>query len=116
MIGYVFLGIAIIGEVIATTFLKFTTGEDSKWWAWAIVVVGYLLSFGMLQQALTRGIPLGVAYAIWCAVGIVAVAIISFIVFKDSITTPQLIGFALVVIGVALIELGAKHSATVPLD
>ena len=42
--GYLFLGIAIVGEVIATSFLKLTTGEKTQWWAYAIVVVGYLVA------------------------------------------------------------------------
>ena len=46
--GYVFLALAIIGEVIATTFLKFTSGERTVWWAYPIVGVGYVVAFWML--------------------------------------------------------------------
>ena len=75
--GYVFLGLAIVGEVIATTFLKFTSGEKAVWWAYAIVGVGYVFAFGMLSLALGRGVPLGTAYAIWAGVGVVLVAVIA---------------------------------------
>ncbi len=109
--GYLFLGLAIVGEVTATTFLKFTTGENVKWWAWAIVVVGYVFSFTMLQQALTRGIPLGIAYAIWCGIGIIAVALISYLVFHESLTVVQFVGMGLLVVGVLMLELGASHSS-----
>ena len=73
MLGYLFLAIAIVTEVIATTFLKFTSGENAKWWAWVIVAAGYIVSFVALSQSLSRGVPLGVAYAIWSAVGVVLI-------------------------------------------
>ena len=63
--GYVFLALAIIGEVIATSFLKLTTGEKAVWWAYPIVGAGYIFAFAMLAQSLGRGVPLGIAYAIW---------------------------------------------------
>lgn len=110
--GYIFLAIAIIGEVIATTFLKLTTGEKSVWWAYPIVGVGYILSFFMLAQALGKGVPLGIAYAIWAGVGVVAVAIISWLVFHETLTWQQLAGMGLVVVGVILLEAGGKHPAT----
>lgn len=104
--GYLFLGLAIASEVIATTFLKFTSGERSAWWAYPIVVVGYVLSFWMLSLTLSREVPLGIAYAIWAGVGVVLVAIISWLVFQESLTWTQLIGMALVIGGVVLLELG----------
>ena len=110
--GYLFLAIAIIGEVVATTFLKFTSGERTYWWAYPIVGVGYLLAFWMLSLSLSRGVPLGIAYAIWAGVGVVLVAIISWLLFHESLTWVQIGGMALVVAGVMLLELGAKHPAT----
>jgi len=107
--GYLFLALAIIGEVIATSFLKFTSGEKAQWWAYAVVVGGYVFAFSMLSLTLSRGIPLGIAYAIWAGVGVVAVAIISWLVFGESLTLVQLGGMALVAAGVAMLELGGKH-------
>lgn len=107
--GYLFLALAIVGEVIATTFLKFTSGEKAVWWAYPIVVVGYLFAFTMLAQTLSKGVPLGIAYAIWAGVGVVLVAIISWVVFHESLTWQQLIGMALVVGGVVLLETGGRH-------
>ncbi|WP_426515946.1 DMT family transporter [Diaminobutyricibacter sp. McL0618] len=110
MLGYVFLAIAIVTEVIATTFLKFTSGPDPKWWAYLIVIVGYLASFAALSQSLTRGVPLGVAYAIWSAVGVVLIVLISWVFFHESLTWVQLVGIVLVIAGVGLLELGGKHA------
>ncbi|MDZ4044165.1 MAG: multidrug efflux SMR transporter [Rhodoglobus sp.] len=107
--GYLFLALAIAGEVLATTFLKFTSGERAVWWAYPIVVVGYIFAFTMLSQTLARGVPLGIAYAIWAGVGVVLVAIISWLAFGETLTWQQLAGMALVVGGVVLLELGGKH-------
>lgn len=107
--GYLFLALAIVGEVIATTFLKLTSGEKSVWWAYPIVVVGYIFAFVMLSQTLSRGVPLGIAYAIWAGVGVVLVALISWLAFGELLTWQQLLGMALVVGGVVLLELGGRH-------
>ncbi len=107
--GYLFLALAIVGEVIATTFLKLTSGERAVWWAYPIVGVGYIFAFVMLSLTLGRGVPLGIAYAIWAGVGVVLVAIISWLAFGETLTWQQLVGIALVVGGVVLLELGGKH-------
>jgi len=109
--GYVFLALAIIGEVIATTFLKFTTGDRQVWWAYPIVGVGYVFAFAMLSLTLSRGVPLGIAYALWAGIGVVLVAIISWLVFHETLTWMQLVGMALVIAGVVLLELGGRHEA-----
>jgi small multidrug resistance pump len=108
--GYLFLALAIATEVIATTFLKLTSGERQIWWAYPIVAVGYVLSFVMLSQTLSKGVPLGIAYAIWAGVGVVLVAVISWIVFHETLTWQQLAGMVLVVGGVVLLEAGGKHA------
>ncbi|GAB2462395.1 small multidrug resistance pump [Conyzicola lurida] len=107
--GYLFLALAIVGEVIATTFLKLTSGERAVWWAYPIVAVGYVFAFTMLAQTLSKGVPLGIAYAIWAGVGVVLVAAISWLVFHETLTWTQIAGMVLVVAGVTLLELGGKH-------
>jgi small multidrug resistance pump len=107
--GYVFLALAIIGEVIATSFLKLTSGERSVWWAYPVVGVGYIFAFTMLSLTLSKGVPLGVAYAIWAGVGVVAIALISWLAFGEALTWQQVLGIALVAGGVVLLEAGGKH-------
>jgi small multidrug resistance pump len=107
--GYLFLALAIVAEVIATSFLKLTSGEKAAWWAYLVVGVGYVVAFVMLSLALGRGVPLGIAYAIWAGVGVVAVAIISWLVFGELLSWQQILGMALVAGGVVLLEAGAKH-------
>ena len=107
--GYLFLALAIVGEVIATSFLKLTSGERAVWWAYPVVIVGYAFAFTMLSITLGKGVPLGIAYAIWAGVGVVLVAIISWLAFGETLTWQQLLGMALVVGGVVLLEVGSKH-------
>lgn len=109
--GYLFLALAIAGEVVATTFLKFTSGDRQVWWAYPIVVVGYVFAFAMLSLTLSRGVPLGIAYALWAGIGVVLVAIISWLVFNEGLTWVQLVGMGLVVAGVVLLEVGGRHEA-----
>ena len=111
--GYVFLALAIIGEVIATTFLKFTSGDKQIWWVYPIVGVGYIFAFVMLSLTLGRGVPLGIAYALWAGIGVVLVALISWLAFKEALTPMQIAGMALVIGGVVLLELGGRHQPVV---
>jgi small multidrug resistance pump len=108
--GYLFLAGAIVAEVIATTALKFATGDGAnRILAYAIVTLGYIAAFTMLSQSLTQGVPLGIAYAIWAGVGVVLVVVISWIIFKEPLTLVQIGGMVLVIGGVAMLELGGKH-------
>ncbi len=108
--GYLYLAIAIVSEVVATSFLKFTSGEKTIWWAYPVVIVGYLLSFWMLSLTLSAKVPLGIAYAIWAGAGVVLVAIVSWVAFRETLTLVQIIGMGLVIGGVVMLELGAKHA------
>ena len=107
--GYLYLAAAIISEVIATSFLKYASGPKSVWWAYVIVAVGYIASFVLLSITLRSGVPLGIAYAIWAGAGVVVVAVISWLVFHESLTWPQIVGMVLVIVGVGLLELGGRH-------
>lgn len=107
--GYLFLAGAIVAEVIATTALKFATGDGSKVVPYTIVVLGYVGAFVLLSLSLTNGVPLGVAYAIWAGIGVVLVVIISWLLFGESLSLLQIAGIVLVVGGVGLLELGGKR-------
>jgi small multidrug resistance pump len=107
--GYLYLAAAILSEVVATSFLKYASGPKSVWWAWAIVGVGYVASFVLLSITLRSGVPLGIAYAIWAGAGVVVVAVISWLVFHESLTWQQIVGMVLVIGGVGLLELGGRH-------
>ena len=108
--GYLFLGLAIITEVAATLALRMATSKSKKKRLWLLVVVaGYGVAFFGLTMALTEGVPLGVAYGIWAAAGVALTAVFSRIFFKEPLTKLMLLGIALIMVGVLLIELGASH-------
>jgi small multidrug resistance pump len=105
---WLFLAGAILSEVVATTFLKLSEGF-TKLVPSIVVVVGYVAAFGMLSQALTRGMAIGVAYGVWAAVGVALVAIVGVAFLGESMTWVQVGGIALVIAGVLALELGAAH-------
>jgi small multidrug resistance pump len=109
--GYVLLACAIVAEVIATTSLKFTTGDGPKVVPYILVVLGYVGAIVLLQLSLTRGVPLGIAYAIWAGIGVVLVVVISWLFFHETLTWMQIAGIVLVIGGVGLLELGGARTA-----
>lgn len=98
---------AIAAEVTATLSLRLAA--DGRRWFYLPVVAGYVLAFALLSAALAAGMPLGVAYGIWSAVGIVATALLSRLLFRDALTPVMLAGMGLIVVGVLLVELGGVH-------
>jgi small multidrug resistance pump len=104
--GYWYLAIAIVAEVIATNALKAADGF-TRLIPGAIVVIGYGIAFYFLSLVL-KTIPVGTAYAIWAGAGIVLVAIIAAIVFKQIPDVPAIIGMVLIVSGVVIIYVFSK--------
>ena len=81
MTGYVYLAIAIVAEVVGTSALKGTEGF-SKLGPSVVVVGAYGLAFYMLSLTL-RTIPVGVAYALWCGIGMALITLIGWLVLKQ---------------------------------
>lgn len=106
--GYVFLAGAIASEVVATLSLRASEGFSRLGFT-AVVVVGYVVAFVLLSLTLTRGVPLGVAYGIWAAVGVAAVAVLSIPLFGEGLSAIQVGGLVLVVLGVVALEAGGSH-------
>lgn len=103
---YVFLGLAIIFEVIGSSFMKASEGF-TKWLPSVIVVVAYLVCFYFLSLAL-KTIPLGVAYAIWAGLGIVLTAAVSVFIFKQKIDIAAIVGIVFIIIGVVIMNFFSK--------
>jgi small multidrug resistance pump len=100
---HVYLFIAIISEVLATTTLKQTEGF-SRAGPTAIVLAGYGLAFYLIS-IVVKTIPVGVVYAIWSGVGIVLVAAVGWVWRKQSLDLPALLGIGLILSGVLVIHL-----------
>ncbi|SFJ85858.1 DMT family transporter [Thermoflavimicrobium dichotomicum] len=109
MKGYLYLFIAIFGELIATSSLKASQGF-SKLVPSLIVIIGYGTAFYFLSLSL-KYIPLGISYAIWSGVGTALTAIIGYWFWKESLNIAQLIGIILIIAGVVLLNLSKNASA-----
>ncbi|MBA3518424.1 MAG: multidrug efflux SMR transporter [Rhizobiales bacterium] len=103
---HVFLLIAIGCEVVATTALKATDGF-TRLGPSLLTVAGYGLAFYFLSLAL-RTMPVGIVYAIWSGAGILLITAIGWVVYRQAIDAPGLIGMALIMAGVVVINLFSK--------
>lgn len=103
-----FLALAIVSEISATVSLKLSEGFTKPVQS-AVVVVGYVASFACLSQALARGMAVSVAYGVWSAVGVAAVATIGALFLGERLTLTQVGGIALVILGVLALELGGAR-------
>lgn len=106
MQNWVFLAIAIVAEVVATSALKSSEGF-TRLWPSLIVVVGYLLAFYFLSLTL-RTIPVGIAYAIWAGLGIVLIALSSWLLYGQRLDFPALLGMGFIIAGVFTINVFSK--------
>jgi multidrug transporter EmrE-like cation transporter len=109
MNGVAYLAIAIVGEVIATSFLRASAGFTQLMPS-IVVVVGYCVTFYFFSLAL-QTIPVGIGYAIWSGVGIILVSIIAYFVYGQTLDLPALIGIAMILGGVLVINLFSQSSS-----
>jgi small multidrug resistance pump len=103
---YFYLSIAIVGEVIATSLLR-ATDHFSRPGPTAIVAAGYVCAFYSMSLAL-KTMPVGVAYAIWCGLGIVLVAGAGAVFYREVPDRPAMLGMLLIITGVVVINAFSK--------
>ena len=103
---WVYLLLAIVSEVVATSALK-SSESFSRLWPSVLTVVGYGVAFDQLTRTL-RAPPGGSAYAIWSGVGIVLVSLAAVVLFGQKLDLPALIGMGLIVAGVIVINVCSK--------
>lgn len=109
MKNWLFLGVAIIGEVVATSALKSSEGF-TRLVPSVVVLIGYGVAFYFLSLAL-ESIPVGIAYAVWAGLGIVLVAAIAWVFHDQKLDAWALVGMGLIISGVAVLNLLSKTSA-----
>ena len=105
---WIYLGIAIVSEVIATSFLKLSDGF-TKLWPSVVVVIGYGLAFFFLSLTL-RSMSIGVAYAVLSGVGIVLTAIFAWVAFGQKLDAAGFVGIGLIIAGVIVLNLFSKSA------
>jgi small multidrug resistance pump len=107
---YLFLLIAILSEVAATSALR-ASGQFTKLWPSVIVVIGYASAFYFMSLTL-KSIPVGIAYAIWSGVGIVLVSITGYFLYKQKLDAPALMGMGLIIAGMLVINIFSKSTVS----
>lgn len=107
---WLLLGAAVASEVTGSLALKAALDRPALY---AVVAAGYLTAFALLAAVLRRGLPLGVAYGTWAALGVALTAVLSAAVFGEALTPLMGLGLVLVVAGVLVVELGS-HPAVPP--
>lgn len=100
---YTVLLIAVLSETIGTAALQ-ASQQFTKFWPSVLVVLAYGISFYCLALAL-RTIPLGIAYALWSALGIVFIAGIGYLVYGQKMDLPAILGLGLILSGIVVIHL-----------
>lgn len=108
MNNWVYLGLAIFSEVVATASLKSTEGF-TRLVPSIVVLVGYSAAFYFLSLTLDT-IPIGVAYAVWSGVGVATITLVSFVLYDQKIDAAGLVGIGLIVAGVVVLRLFSEVS------
>ncbi len=101
--SHLYLAIAIVAEVIATSALNASNGFSERL-PGAVAIVGYGIAFYCLSLVL-KTLPVGIAYAIWCGLGIVLISLVGVFWFGQALDGAAFAGIGLIVAGVAIISL-----------
>ncbi|MBJ9974839.1 multidrug DMT transporter [Pseudomonas sp. S75] len=109
MNAYIYLAIAICGEVVATSSMKAVKGLSTPL-PLLLMIGGYAIAFWMLTLVV-RSIPVGIAYAIWSGMGIVLVSIAALVIYGQKLDLPAMLGMAMIVGGVVVIQLFSQTAA-----
>ena len=104
--SYLFLGMAVVLEVIGTLLLPITQ-NFTRLWPTLGLVVAYSLAFYCLTFAL-KDIPIAIVYASWAGLGVFLVATFGYFVFKQALPWQAILGLVLIVVGVVLVNTFSK--------
>ena len=107
--GYFYLFIAIIGEVIATTYLK-STNNFTEFLPTTYVVIGYGTAFYFMMLAM-KTVPIAITYSIWAGIGISAITILGALKYKEMPDMLAILGLFLIILGVIILVFFSKMSA-----
>jgi small multidrug resistance pump len=107
-VHYIYLIIAVAAETVGTTALQ-ASQQFSKLMPSIIVLFAYGFSFYMMGLTL-KHMPVGIVYAIWSGLGIVFIAAIGYLVFRQSLDLPAVFGMGLIITGILVIHLFSKSS------
>lgn len=104
---WVMLAAGVLSETAAALSIK--AALDAPQW-YLVVVVGYSVSFVVMSMMLRVGAPVGKTYGIWAASGIALTAVFGTLIFREPLTVSMIMGIALVIGGVLLVEFGSARA------
>ncbi|CAI3949344.1 Multidrug transporter EmrE and related cation transporters (EmrE) (PDB:2I68) [Commensalibacter communis] len=108
--SYIYLVVAIIIEIGATSSLKASDGF-TNWLFTLLSLIGYGVSFYFLSMAL-REISVGIAYAIWSGIGTVGICLFAWLVYKQNLSFISVVGIVFIVTGVIIVNFGNMGNHT----
>ena len=106
--SFLYLIIAIVAEVIATSDMKASDGF-SQLSASIITVIGYAVAIYFLSLTM-KTIPVGITYALWSGAGIILVSLVGFFYYKQHLDLAAIIGLVFMIIGILIIHLFSKST------
>ncbi|WP_333567507.1 DMT family transporter [Sphingorhabdus sp.] len=112
MNAWIYLAIAIAFEIAGTSLLKASDGFARIGFGIGSMAC-YWVCFAFLAVAM-KSIPVGVSYAIWSGMGIMAITIIGWLVFKQSLQPVQIGFILLILVGAIGLNLTTKADAAEP--
>lgn len=104
--NYLYLAIAIVAEVVATSALK-ASQEFTRVGPSLLAVLGYGTAFYLMTLCL-KTMSVGVVYAIWSGMGIVLIGIVAAVLYREVPDVWGIVGMALIVAGVVVLNLLSK--------
>ncbi len=107
--NWLWLSVAILLEIVGTLCLKAADGFTRPL-PTSVVAVCYVGAFWCLSLAL-RTIPMGIAYAVWSGIGILAISVFGFLIYRQSLDLPAVVGIGFIVAGVLIINLWSRAAA-----
>ena len=100
--AYIYLFFAIVAETVGTSALQ-ASQQFTRLWPSLLVIASYAISFYLLSLTL-KDIPVGIMYALWSGIGIVLIAIIGWLVFRQGLDLAAVLGIGLIVAGIVVIQ------------
>lgn len=104
--AYVILLIAVMFEGLGSTSLQ-ASQQFTRFWPSVGVVVGFGSAFWCMMIVL-QYLPLGITYAIWSGLGICLTAFLGWLIFKQQVDLPAMIGMGMIIAGIVVINLFSK--------
>jgi len=106
-ISWIYLLLAILAEVAGTAFMT-EAARSGTYGGYVVMAVALALSYFFLSLSI-RQIAVGIAYATWEGLGLVALTVIGVVVFRETLSLQEIAGLALALVGIACVAIGEEH-------